>query len=74
MVAKAGTGAAPVALADHMGEPILHSIPIVDNILRKHGVRNNTVLIASGQIAKGSDVAIADCDGRRYGQHRPRHT
>jgi len=56
---EGGTGAAPVVLADHMGEPILHSIPVVDNILRKHGVRHNTVLIASGQIAKGSDVAIA---------------
>lgn len=56
---EGGTGAAPVALADHMGEPILHSIPVVDNILREHGVRNNTVLIASGQIAKGSDVAVA---------------
>ncbi len=56
---EGGTGAAPVALADHMGEPILHSIPVVDNILRKHGVRNMTTLIASGQIAKGSDVAVA---------------
>lgn len=56
---EGGTGAGPVALADHMGLPILHSIPLVDNILREHGVRDEIVLIASGQIAKGSDVAIA---------------
>lgn len=56
---EGGTGAAPVALADRMGMPILHAIPIVDTILRQHGVRDQTVLIASGQIAKGDDVAIA---------------
>ncbi|MBZ0185930.1 MAG: FMN-binding glutamate synthase family protein [Candidatus Obscuribacterales bacterium] len=56
---EGGTGAGPVALADHMGLPILHAIPKVDNILRAHSVRDEVVLIASGQIAKGSDVAIA---------------
>lgn len=56
---EGGTGAAPVDLADRAGLPILHAIPIVDNILRKHGVRDETVLIASGQIARGDDVAIA---------------
>jgi glutamate synthase domain-containing protein 2 len=56
---EGGTGAAPVSLADRMGMPILHAIPVVDNILREFGVRNNTVLVASGQIAKGDDVAIA---------------
>lgn len=56
---EGGTGAGPVALADHMGLPILHAIPKVDNILRQYGVRDEVVLIASGQIAKGSDVAIA---------------
>lgn len=56
---EGGTGAAPVALADTMGMPILHAIPKVDTILREYGVRNEIVLMASGQIAKGSDVAIA---------------
>ena len=56
---EGGTGAAPVSLADRMGMPILHAIPVVDNILREFGVRDNTVLVASGQIAKGDDVAIA---------------
>lgn len=56
---EGGTGAAPVDLADSVGLPILHAIPEVDNILRKHGVRDEVTLIASGQIAKASDVAIA---------------
>lgn len=56
---EGGTGAAPVDLADHVGLPILHAIPEIDNLLRQHGVRNDVVLIAAGQIAKASDVAIA---------------
>jgi glutamate synthase domain-containing protein 2 len=56
---EGGTGAAPVALADRMGMPILHAIPVVDTILRQYGVRDETILIASGQIARGDDVAIA---------------
>jgi glutamate synthase domain-containing protein 2 len=56
---EGGTGAAPVDLADHVGLPILHAIPDVDNILRKHGVRDEVVLIAAGQMAKASDVVIA---------------
>ncbi len=56
---EGGTGAAPVSLADRMGMPILHAIPVVDTILREFGVRDNTVLVASGQIAKGDDAAIA---------------
>lgn len=56
---EGGTGAAPVDLADTVGLPILHAIPEVDNIFRAHGVRDDVVLIASGQIAKASDVAIA---------------
>ncbi len=56
---EGGTGAAPVDLADHVGLPILHAIPEVDNILREHKVRDGVVLIAAGKMAKASDVAIA---------------
>lgn len=56
---EGGTGAAPGSLADTMGMPILHAIPLVDNIFREYGVRDEVVLVASGQISKGSDVAIA---------------
>jgi len=56
---EGGTGAAPVDLADRAGLPILHAIPKVDTILREEGVRDMTVIVASGQIARGDDVAIA---------------
>lgn len=56
---EGGTGAAPVDLADRAGMPILHAIPVVDNILREYGVRGETLIVASGQIARGDDVAIA---------------
>lgn len=56
---EGGTGAAPVALADTVALPLLHAIPLVDNALREFGVRNDVVLIGSGQIAKGSDIIIA---------------
>ena len=56
---EGGTGAAPVALADTVALPLLHAIPVVDNALREFGVRDEVVLIGSGQIAKGSDIIIA---------------
>ncbi|HEY9757256.1 MAG TPA: FMN-binding glutamate synthase family protein [Oculatellaceae cyanobacterium] len=55
---EGGTGAAPVALADMAGLPILHAIPLVDKALRDCGVRDKTVIVASGQIATGGDVAV----------------
>lgn len=56
---EGGTGAAPAALADRAGLPILHAIPLVDNILREYGVRDQVTLVASGRILDGADIAIA---------------
>ncbi len=56
---EGGTGAAPVALADHVGLPLFHALPEVDNILRQAGVRDRVVIIGSGLIATGADIAIA---------------
>lgn len=56
---EGGTGAAPVVLADSVGLPLFHAIPVVDNILREAGVRHDTVLIGSGQLAKGDDIIMA---------------
>jgi len=55
---EGGTGAAPQSLADHVGMPILHAIPIVDNALREFGVRDQVVLISSGKVATPADVFI----------------
>lgn len=56
---EGGTGSAPVALADSVGLPVLHAIPAVDNIFREHGIRDEIVLVASGQFAKPNEIAIA---------------
>ena len=55
---EGGTGAAPLALADMMGLPVMHAIPMVDNALREFGVRDEVVLIGSGKIATAGDVAL----------------
>lgn len=56
---EGGTGAAPAALADHAGLPLFHAIPLVDNALREFGVRDDTLICASGRILDGADIAIA---------------
>lgn len=56
---EGGTGAAPVALADSMGLPVLHAIPRIDNLFREYGVRDDITIFASGRFATGSDVAVA---------------
>ncbi len=55
---EGGTGAAPLALADMMGLPVMHAIPMVDNALREAGVRDDVVLIGSGKIATAGDIAV----------------
>lgn len=54
---EGGTGAAPVMLADHVGMSIEHALPMVDNIFRKLGIRDDVVLISSGKVATPADVA-----------------
>mgnify|MGYP003384868885 CR=1 FL=1 len=56
---EGGTGAAPVALADHVGLPLFHALPEVDNIFRNEGIRDQVVIIGSGLITTGADIAIA---------------
>lgn len=54
---EGGTGAAPMMLADHVGMSIEHALPLVDNIFRKFGVRDEVTLISSGKVATPADVA-----------------
>lgn len=54
---EGGSGAAPLALADHVGMPVVDAIVAVDNALRREGLRNDIALIASGKIATGGEVA-----------------
>lgn len=54
---EGGSGAAPLALADYVGMPLRDALIAMDNALRRHGLRDDITLIASGKIATGGDVA-----------------
>jgi glutamate synthase domain-containing protein 2 len=55
---EGGSGAAPLALADHVGLPLRDGLVAVDNALRREGLRDDVCVIGSGKIATGADVAI----------------
>ena len=54
---EGGTGAAPLALIDHVGLPLRDALVVVDTALRREGLRDDVCVIASGRIATGADVA-----------------
>jgi hypothetical protein len=54
---EGGSGAAPLALAEHVGLPLRDGLVAVDNALRREGLRDDVCVIASGTIASGADVA-----------------
>lgn len=56
---EGGTGASYQELADSVGLPIRSALPLVDTALRRHGVRNQVKLIASGKLFSPDRVAIA---------------
>src|SRR5262249_29985641 len=55
---EGGSGAAPLALADYVGIPVIDALTIVDNALRRHGLRDDVTVMCSGRIATGGEVAI----------------
>ena len=55
---EGGSGAAPLALADYVGRPLMDGLTLVDDALRRHGLRDDVTLIGSGRIATGGEVAI----------------
>lgn len=61
-----GTGAAPMSLVDSMGLPIKESLPLVVNILKKHGLRDRIKIIASGKLITPSEIAWALCAGADF--------
>jgi glutamate synthase domain-containing protein 2 len=54
---EGGTGAAPLALADYVGLPLIDGLTAVDNALRREGLRDEIALIGSGKIATSGEVA-----------------
>jgi len=61
-----GTGAAPMSLMDSVGIPIKEALPIVDNILRRHNMKERIKLVASGKLVTPAEVAWAYCAGADF--------
>ena len=61
-----GTGAAPMSLMDYMGLPLRESLPMVADMLHKHGLRERIKLVASGKLVTPAEVAWALCAGADF--------
>ncbi len=61
-----GTGAAPMPLMDNVGLPIKQSLPMVVDILMRHGLRDRIRVIASGKLITPAEVAWAYCAGADF--------
>ena len=64
--ADGGTGAAPMSLIDNVGIPLRESLPLVVDLLTKHGLRERIKLCASGKLINPSEVAWAFCAGADF--------
>ncbi len=61
-----GTGAAPMSLIDNVGLPVKESLPLVVDMLKRHGLRERIRVIASGKLINPSDAAWALCVGADF--------
>lgn len=57
--AEGGTGAAPLEFADHVGLPMHVGLVLVDELLKKHGLRDKVKVNASGKIFNGFSIMKA---------------
>jgi len=64
--ADGGTGAAPMSLIDYVGIPLKESLPLVVDIVTKHGLRDRIRIAASGKLITPAEVAWALCVGADY--------
>lgn len=64
--ADGGTGAAPASLIDYMGLPLRESLPLVVDILKKHGLQDRVKVVASGKLITPAQVAWALCMGADF--------
>ena len=64
--ADGGTGAAPMSLIDNVGIPVRESLPLVSDVLTKHGLRDRIRIIASGKMVTPTGVAWAVCAGADF--------
>jgi len=63
---EGGTGAAPQVLIDHVGMPLIESLPMVIDVLTMAGLRNRIRIIASGKMVTSANVAWALCMGADF--------
>ena len=64
--ADGGTGAAPQALIDYVGLPIWESLPMLVDVLNRHGLRERIKVVASGKLINPAEVAWALCVGADF--------
>ena len=64
--ADGGTGAAPMSLIDYMGLPVRESLPMVVDVLRRHGLRERVRVVAAGKLVTPAEVAWALCAGADF--------
>ena len=57
--AEGGTGAAPLEFANHVGMPLHVGLVLVDELLKKHQIRDHIKLNATGKIFSGFDMIRA---------------
>src|SRR5699024_10147739 len=57
--AEGGPGATYQEMADRLGLPVFSGLYVLDQTLRKYGVRDNVKIIASGMILTADKMAIA---------------
>ena len=63
---EGGTGAAPQILADHVGLPIIESLPLIVDVLMEYGLRERIKIVASGKLVHSAKVAWALCAGADF--------
>ncbi|MEM7777058.1 MAG: FMN-binding glutamate synthase family protein [Pseudomonadota bacterium] len=61
-----GTGAAPMPLMDSVGLTLREALPMVSDVLRRHGLKDRIRVIASGKLITPSGVAWALCAGADF--------
>src|SRR5699024_3450312 len=54
-----GSGATYYELADSVGLPAFAALPLVDDMLKKYEIRDQTYIIASGQLVTPDKIAMA---------------
>ncbi len=63
---EGGSGAAPQLLADHVGLPLMESLPMVVDTLTAAGLKDRVRVVASGKLVTSAKVAWALCMGADF--------